>query len=106
MTQKLHTAPIRNRYEKNYAIDFGRRRLRFPAAGRRKRSYDSLLQVFAKKTSPSRFRRAAITRFPRPAPRLANDYRQNQRLLRSHRVLRQRRALARKFGRVAYLSEN
>lgn len=102
----MYVAPTRGRYEKNYSISFGRYRPRFPGAGRRKQSYDSLLQVFAKKVSPARFRRVSTLRFPRPVVRLTGDYRQDHRLLRSHRTLNRRRALARKLTRTAYMSAN
>jgi ribosomal protein S4 len=67
----------RSHYTNNVAIAFGRRRVRFPASGRRKKSYDSLLHAFAKKVSPSRFRRASGLRFIRALPDLASDFKEN-----------------------------
>jgi hypothetical protein len=96
--------PLRNRYDKHCAIDLGHRRPRFPAAGRRRRTYDSLLHSFAKKTSPSRFRRVSTLKFQAIYPGLSSDARRDQLDLMLGRVLRQRRALSRKLNRVAYLS--
>jgi len=62
-TQDGYTPTNRSRYTDNVATTFGRRRVRFPASGRRRRSYDSLLHAFAKKISPSRFRRTSKLRF-------------------------------------------
>jgi hypothetical protein len=67
----------RSRYSDNVATIFGRRRLRFPASGRRDGSYDSLLHAFSKKISPARLRRASNLRFVRAVPDLSNDYREN-----------------------------
>lgn len=67
----------RSHYTDNVAIAFGRRRVRFPASGRRKKSYDSLLHAFAKKVSPSRFRRVSSLRFIRAVPDLASDFKEN-----------------------------
>lgn len=53
----------RSRYTDNVATSYGRQRIRFPASGRRRKSYDSLLHAFAKKVSPSRFRRTSKLRF-------------------------------------------
>lgn len=103
-TQKGYMPPLRNRYDKHCAIDLGHRRPRFPAAGRRRRTYDSLLHSFAKKTSPSRFRRVSTLKFQAIYPGLSNDARRDQLDLMLGRVLRQRCALSRKLNRVAYLS--
>jgi len=103
-TQKGYMPPIRNRYDGHCALDLGRRRPRFPAAGRRRRSYDSLLHSFAKKTSPSRFRRVSSLKFQPIYPGLSNDARRDQLVLTLGRALRQRRALSRKLNRTAYLS--
>jgi hypothetical protein len=62
-TQGGYAPTSRSRYTDNTATAFGRRRVRFPASGRRRRSYDSLLHAFAKKISPSCFRRVSKTRF-------------------------------------------
>ena len=62
-TQGGYTPTKRSRYTENVATVFGRRRVRFPASGRRRRSYDALLHAFAKKISPSRFRRVSKLRF-------------------------------------------
>lgn len=62
-TQIGYTPTKRSRYTENVATTYGRYRVRFPASGRRRKSYDSLLHAFAKKVSPGRFRRAAKLRF-------------------------------------------
>jgi hypothetical protein len=67
----------RSRYTDNVATTFGRRRLRFPASGRRKKSYDSLLHAFSKKISPSRFRHVSSLRFIRVVPELSGDFKEN-----------------------------
>jgi hypothetical protein len=67
----------RSLYTDNVAITFGRRRVRFPASGRRRKSYDSLLHAFAKKISPARFRRASSLRFVRALPERSADFKEN-----------------------------
>jgi hypothetical protein len=67
----------RSRYTANVAVMFGRRRARFPASGRRRKSYDSLLHAFAKKVGPARLRRASVTQFKRALPRIVFDFREN-----------------------------
>lgn len=62
-TQVIYTPMARSRYTENVSTIYGRHRLRFPASGRRRRSYDSLLHAFAKKVSPGRFRRVSKLRF-------------------------------------------
>ena len=103
-TQKGYMPPTRNRYDKHCALDLERRRPRFPAAGRRRRSYDSLLHSFAKKTSPSRFRRASSLKFQPIYPSLSDDAHRDQLTLALGRALCQRRSLAHKLNRTAYLS--
>jgi hypothetical protein len=58
-----YTPTSRSRYTDNVATSYGRQHIRFPASGRRRKSYDSLLHAFAKKVSPSRFRRTSKFRF-------------------------------------------
>jgi len=94
----------RSRYTANVAIMFGRRRARFPAAGRRRKSYDSLLHAFAKKVAPARFRRASITQFKRALPRIAGEFRENLLTTVSPAGLTRRRALSRELSKPAYLS--
>jgi hypothetical protein len=83
---------------------YGRTRRRFPASGRRKQSYDSMLHAFAKRTSPSRFRRAAVTRFKKVYPKLARDSKVNRRVYELTRRRRLQRTIAHRLSRVAYLS--
>lgn len=85
---------------------YGRTRRRFPASGRRKQSYDSMLHAFAKRTSPSRFRRAAVTRFKRIHPKLTRDSKFNRRMYELSRRRRVQRTIAHTLSRVAYLSPN
>lgn len=103
-TQLGYTPTVRSRYTANVAVVFGRRRARFPASGRRHKSYDSLLHAFAKKTAPARLRRAAVLRFKRVSPHLSGDFREN--LLASNVLsgIGRRRALARNLSTAAYLS--
>jgi ribosomal protein S4 len=63
-----------------------------------------MLHAFAKRTSPSRFRRLSTLRFQQIHPRVRRDYKVN---LRTHELtgaLRRRRLLAHKLSRVAYLT--
>lgn len=94
----------RSRYSVNTALEFGRRRLRFPAAGRRRQSYDSMLHAFAKRISPARIRRAASLRFKRVRVNLAADFRENLVTSASTAGLQRRKLLCRKLNSVAYLS--
>jgi hypothetical protein len=84
--------------------NYGRSRRRFPASGRRKQSYDSMLHAFAKRISPSRFRRAAVTRFQRIHPRVTRDPKINSRSYELTRRRRLQRRVASTLSRVAYLS--
>lgn len=84
--------------------NYGRSRRRFPASGRRKQSYDSMLHAFAKRISPSRFRRAAVTRFRRIYPKIVRDSKINHRNYELTRRRRLQRKAAFTLSRVAYLS--
>jgi len=84
--------------------EYGRARRRFPASGRRKQSYDSMLHAFAKRTSPSQFRRAAVTRFQRVLPKVVRDSKLNNRTYELTRSRRIQRRIAHTLSRVAYLS--
>lgn len=103
-SQTGYTPVSRSRYTSNVATMFGRRRVRFPASGRRKKSYDSLLHAFAKKVSPARFRRVSSLRFVRALPVLAPDFRENLITLTPlHGALRRRRTASQAMN-SAYLS--
>jgi hypothetical protein len=103
-SQSGYVPVSRSRYTDNVAVAFGRRRVRFPASGRRKKSYDSLLHAFAKKISPSRFRRVSTLRFVRVRPQLAQDFKENlAAFIPTHGVLRRRRT-AGQLANNAYLS--
>jgi hypothetical protein len=84
--------------------NYGRSRRRFPAAGRRKQSYDSTLHAFAKRVSPSRFRLAAVTRFKRVKPKIWRDSKANRRIYELTRKRRLQRKIAHTLSRAAYLS--
>ena len=85
-------------------INYGRGRRRFPASGRRKQSYDSMLHAFAKRIAPSRFRLPAVTRFQRIRPKMSRDSKMNRRVYALTRHRRLQREIARTLSRVAYLS--
>ena len=85
-------------------INYGRGRRRFPASGRRKQSYDSTLHAFAKRTSPSRFRSTASTRFQRIRPKTEHDSKVNRRAYELTHSRRLQRKFAHAASRVAYLS--
>jgi hypothetical protein len=74
-SQLGYTPPSRSRYTSSASVAFGRRRVRFPASGRRKGSYDSLLHAFVKRTSAARFRRVSPLKFTRVAPQECADFR-------------------------------
>lgn len=84
--------------------NYGRPRRRFPASGRRKHTYDSMLHAFARRTSPSQFRRASTIRFKKIRVAAFRNYKRNITVYESSRALRQRRLLAQKLGKVAYVS--
>lgn len=86
------------------AVNLGRRRLRFPASGRRRASYDSMLHAFTRRTSPARFRRVANVRFQALAPLIVNNFKVNQTVYEQSRALRRRRVLSSQLSRAAYLS--
>jgi hypothetical protein len=88
------------------STNFGRRRTRFPASGRRRKSYDSLLHAFAKKVSPGRFRRAAKLRFRWAHPKLSGNFQENIATLTPMFGSNRRRHTAKKLTAVAYLSPN
>lgn len=94
----------RSRYTANVALLFGRRRARFPASGRRRKSFDSLLHAFSKKVGPAHLRRAAALRFIRATPTLAYDFRENLLTIAANRGLNRRRRLARELSSLGYLS--
>jgi len=86
------------------ATSYGRQRVRFPASGRRRKSYDSLLHAFAKKVSPSRFRRTSKLRFHWATPKLSTDFQENVSALAPLFGSNRRQYLAQKLSTVAYLS--
>lgn len=94
----------RSRYSANVAIAFGRQRARFPASGRRLKSYDALLHAFTKKTAPARFRRSAVTKFKRALPRTTFDFRENLLSTGTYAGLNRRRNLSYQLGSASYLS--
>lgn len=63
-----------------------------------------MLHAFAKRVSPSRFRRAAVTRFQRVHPRIVRDSKINRRTYELTRLRRFQRRVAHTLSRVAYLS--
>lgn len=85
-------------------VSLGRRRTRFPASGRRRASYDSMLHAFTKRRSSSRFRRVAATRFLAVVPLITGEFKFNQAVYEHNRTLRRRRRLSQRLGRVAYLA--
>ena len=94
----------RGLYTTNVAINFGPRRARFPASGRRRKSYDSLLHAFAKKTGPSRFRRSSVLRFKRAVPRIKPDFREHLLKTFTSSNLNRRRSLLLLLSGSSYLS--
>lgn len=103
-TQHGYTPTNRSRYSENAATTFGRRRARFPASGRRRKSYDSLLHAFAKKIGPARFRRVSKLRFRWVAPRLSATFQENLNVLTPLFGANRRRQTAIGLSGVAYLS--
>jgi hypothetical protein len=102
--QAGYTATVRSRYTYNAAIAFGRRRVRFPASGRRRKSYDSLLHAFSKKIAPPQFRRVSKLRFVRVLPKPTHDYRERLFATGAYCGLNRRRRLAQELSVVSYLS--
>src|ERR1700712_231550 len=102
-TQHGYTPTSRSRYTDNVATTFGRRRARFPASGRRRKSYDSLLHAFAKKIGPARFRRVSKLRFHWVAPRLTTIFQENLNVLTPLFGANRRRQTASDLSRVTYL---
>lgn len=94
----------RSRYTANVAIAFGRQRARFPASGRRFKSYDALLHAFTKKIAPARFRRVAVTKFKRALPRTVSDFRENLLSTGVYAGLNRRRSLSCQLASTSYLS--
>jgi hypothetical protein len=92
-----------NAYDQNYATNLFRTRVRFPAAGRQRKSYDSLLHVFSKKASPSRFRRVATWKFPRLQVQSTGNLQQNLSVVSSSCVNKRQRTLA-AANQTMYLS--
>lgn len=84
--------------------NYGRSRRRFPASGRRKQSYDSMLHAFTKRVSPPRFRRAAVTRFRCIQPKTVRDSKVNRSTYELTRRRRLQRRIAHTLSRIAYLS--
>lgn len=105
-SQLGYTPPSRSRYVSPASISFGRRRVRFPASGRRKGSYDSLLHSFVKRTAPARFRRVSPLRFTPAAIHGRGDFRWNLLVGASTRGDVRRRMLAQKVSCAAYLSSS
>lgn len=85
-------------------VNFGCNRRRFPAAGRRRHSYDSMLHAFAKRVAPSCFRQISSLRFKRVAGQIDMHFKVNLRVYELPRALRRQRNLTQKLNRVAYLS--
>jgi len=94
----------RSRYSANTATLFGQRRVRFPASGRRRKSFDSLLHAFVKKAGPSRLRRASFLRFKRIIANPGVTFHEALVVAGAHSGLNRRRKLAGALSRVAYLS--
>ena len=94
----------RSRYSPNLAVDFGRYRLRFPASGRRRHSFDSTLHAFAKRTAPSRFRRTSTLRFTRPRPQSSSDFRAVRLATYAGAALKRQRMLIKKLSYTGTLS--
>lgn len=63
-----------------------------------------MLHAFARRTAPSRFRRVTALRFKRVVSEIDTDYKVNLRAYEPTRRIRQQRNLARKLGRITYLS--
>ncbi len=85
-------------------INYGRGRRRFPASGRRRKTYESTLHAFVKRVVPSRFRRASVMRFQRirfSTRKGAKVTRHTYELTRARRL---QRTIAQTVGRVSYLS--
>ena len=99
-----YTPTIRSRYSDNVSITFGRPRARFPASGRRRNTYDSMLHAFVKKISPSRFRRASSLRFVHVASDITDDFRENILHTQIDAGFDRRRRLVRKAAAASYLS--
>ena len=96
--------PSRSRYIALTSIAFGRRRLRFPASGRRKGSYESLLHAFVKRTCVARFRRVSVFSF-KPAVSLPHgDFRRNLLVTVNNCGTFRRRLLSQKLSSTTYLS--
>jgi hypothetical protein len=102
--QTGYTATVRSRYTYNAATAFGRRRVRFPASGRRRKSYDSLLHSFSRKIAPAQFRRVSKLRFLRVIPKPTHDYREKLFATGVYCGLNRRRRLAQRLSAVGYLS--
>jgi hypothetical protein len=84
--------------------NYGRSRRRFPAAGRRRQSYDSMLHAFIKRAGPSRARRVSTFRFEPLRAAAHKDYKLNITSYEASRALRRHKLLARKLGRTGYAS--
>jgi len=102
--QPGYTPTSRSRYTDNVATNYGRQRVRFPASGRRRKSYDSLLHAFAKKVSSSRLRRTSKLRFQWARPQLSTNFQENVSALTPLFGSNRRQYLAQKLSSVAYLS--
>lgn len=86
-------------------MDYGRQRTRFPASGRRKTSYDSLLHAFTKRTAPEKFRKRSTLRFYRLGHKETSDFREATIVaLRTARNVRKTVAV-RSANTAAYMSE-
>jgi hypothetical protein len=104
-TQQGYTPMSRSRYTENASINFGRRRLRFPASGRRRKSFDSLLHAFAKKVSPARLRRASKLKFSHIRVKLAGDFKENALVFTPMFGSLRRRRTMRNLSTATYLSD-
>jgi hypothetical protein len=102
--QNGYLPPTHNRYDHSHLLTIGRRRTRFPASGRRRKSYDSLLHAFTRRTRPAQFRRVGVTSFVQPRPIATGDFKTNLVLSELGNTTRRRRVLSRKLGGVSYLS--
>jgi len=86
--------------------NFGRNQRRFPAAGRRRHSYDAMLHAFARRSAPAGFRRVNNLRFKQLTGKIDAGYKTNLRLHELTPLHRRQRTLTRKLGLVTYLSSS
>jgi hypothetical protein len=104
-SQVGYTPTAYGRYLKISAESFGRRRLRFPGAGRGP-VFESVLHAFARRTSPSSYRRASTLKFKRVTAEAISDFREKLIVNMLGCRLRRQRLHARKLISNAYLSSS